>query len=127
MSMVSRIQSFWMRSTESEDTKWARKRQELGYDSPAYPYYKKPTVKAEASHASSRTGVDFGDILRILYGGGAAIVGLVTFIASWIYCISEYGYLFGVGLGWLPSFIVATIAAYTWPLLLLILIAMIER
>lgn len=40
-------------------------------------------------------------------------VGFVTaplsFIGSWIYCISEYGYLLGFGLGWLPSAILAAI------------------
>lgn len=40
-------------------------------------------------------------------------VGFVTaplsFIASWIYCVSEYGYLLGFGLGWLPSLILAAI------------------
>lgn len=35
---------------------------------------------------------------------------IVTFIGSWIYCIATYGYLFGVGLGWLPSLIVAYVA-----------------
>lgn len=42
----------------------------------------------------------------------AWIVGIVTFFGSWIYCINEYGYLLGVGLGWLPSIIVAPIAAF---------------
>jgi hypothetical protein len=47
------------------------------------------------------------------------LVGFITFWVSWIYCISEYGYLFGVGLGWLPSLIVAAFAAALWPLALI--------
>jgi hypothetical protein len=40
----------------------------------------------------------------------AFCVGAITFISSWIYCISTYGFLLGVGLGWLPSIIVAFFA-----------------
>jgi hypothetical protein len=36
-------------------------------------------------------------------------LGVVTFIGSWIYCTSKYGYLFGFGLGWLPSIILGGI------------------
>jgi hypothetical protein len=38
------------------------------------------------------------------------IVGFITFASSWIYCMATYGFLFGVGLGWLPSIIVAFFA-----------------
>ena len=38
------------------------------------------------------------------------VVGAITFIVSWIYCIATYGFLFGVGLGWLPSLIVGGLA-----------------
>lgn len=45
---------------------------------------------------------------------------IITFIASWIYCIAHYGFLLGVGLGWLPSAIVAVfvgfVVAYLWGL-----------
>lgn len=53
------------------------------------------------------------------YGTGFAITASITFIASWIYCIATYGFLFGVGLGWLPSIIVAVIAGALWPLIVL--------
>jgi hypothetical protein len=39
-------------------------------------------------------------------------VGLITFISLWIYCIAAYGFLFGVGLGWLPSLIVAVLTYF---------------
>jgi CheY-like chemotaxis protein len=54
-----------------------------------------------------------------VYLKGAWITGVLTFIGCWMYAIATYGFLFGVGLGWLPSAIVAVIAAYLWPLLLL--------
>ena len=54
---------------------------------------------------------------------GAAL----TFIASWIYCMSAYGFLFGFGLGWLPSAILAVLVGfalrYLWPIAALILVA----
>ncbi len=55
------------------------------------------------------------------YRVGFIITWLITFVISWIYCVVEYGYLLGVGLGWLPSLIVATILGALWPLVLLVL------
>lgn len=58
---------------------------------------------------------------------GAWVVGVPTFIGTWIWCINEYGFLLGVGLGWLPSMIVAVIVGALWPLLVaLALLAAIE-
>jgi hypothetical protein len=54
-----------------------------------------------------------------VYHWGAVLTGGIVFIGSWIYCIAEYGFLFGVGLGWLPSIIVAVIAGALWPLIAL--------
>ena len=54
-----------------------------------------------------------------IYGVGFAITAFITFIGCWIYCIATYGFLFGVGLGWLPSLIVAVIAGALWPLIVL--------
>ncbi len=47
----------------------------------------------------------------------AVLTGGVIFIGSWIYCVAEYGFLLGVGIGWLPSMIVAGIGAALWPIL----------
>ena len=66
--------------------------------------------------------LEFTEKIGIPLGIGSA--GL-TFIASWIYCISEYGFLFGFGLGWLPAAILAVLVGlvfrYLWPLLALVL------
>jgi hypothetical protein len=48
--------------------------------------------------------------------------GIVTFLGAYIYCIFSYGFLFGLGLGWLPSGILAiaaglTVALFWGPLL----------
>jgi hypothetical protein len=44
------------------------------------------------------------------FGIGAVlgmIVGVLSFIGAYIYCIATYGFLLGLGLGWLPSIIFA--------------------
>ena len=46
-----------------------------------------------------------GAILAFLIGG-------LTFLGCWWYCIAEYGFLLGVGLGWLPSGITASIVGF---------------
>lgn len=50
---------------------------------------------------------------------GFIVTWWITFIGCWIYCIAAYGFLLGVGLGWLPSLIAASVAAYLWPLVAL--------
>lgn len=50
------------------------------------------------------------------------ILAAPTFLGAWFYCTSEYGFLLGFGLGWLPSGILATIvfavARFLWKILL---------
>jgi hypothetical protein len=56
---------------------------------------------------------------------GAQVIGGLTFIVSWVYCISEYGFLLGFGLGWLPSMILAGILGVLWPFVVIALIAVV--
>jgi hypothetical protein len=51
------------------------------------------------------------------YAGGFAITFFLVFIGTWIYCIAAYGFLLGVGLGWLPAAICGMLAGLLWPLL----------
>lgn len=53
------------------------------------------------------------------YWVGYVITWVITFIGCWIYAIVSYGFLLGVGLGWLPSAIVATLLSFLWPILVL--------
>ena len=57
-------------------------------------------------------GDDWGSV-------GYWITWVIVFIGCYIYCIATYGFLLGVGLGWLPSGIVATIVSFFWPLVAL--------
>jgi hypothetical protein len=43
-----------------------------------------------------------------------AFAGFFTFIGGWIYCVATYGFLLGLGLGWLPSGILAGIVHFTF-------------
>lgn len=58
------------------------------------------------------------------------VVGVLTFIGAYIYCIATYGFLLGLGLGWLPSGILAVMVFFaTWllwgPALALIIIGIV--
>ena len=46
------------------------------------------------SNPSKRSYLETGVVL-------GWITGLLTFIAAYVYCIATYGFLFGLGLGWL--------------------------
>ncbi len=54
------------------------------------------------------------------------ICAVLAFFGSWIYCVSEYGYLLGFGLGWVPSAILASfiyaLIRYLWWLLVILCI-----
>jgi hypothetical protein len=50
------------------------------------------------------------------YKIGAGITWFLIFIGAWIYCIVSYGFLLGVGLGWLAAGITATVLCWFWPL-----------
>lgn len=52
------------------------------------------------------------------YFTGFWVVAVPTFIGCYIYCIVSYGFLLGVGLGWLPSAITAVVAGLLWPIVL---------
>jgi hypothetical protein len=43
------------------------------------------------------------------YWVGYKICFVLVFIGCWIYCIVSYGFLLGLGLGWLPSGIAASV------------------
>ena len=57
-----------------------------------------------------------------VYIWGYYITAVITFVICYIYCIATYGFLLGVGLGWLPSGIVARIVGYLWPLVVILLL-----
>jgi hypothetical protein len=50
------------------------------------------------------------------YSTGYIICWVISFLACWVYCIATYGFLLGVGLGWFPSAIAATVISIFWPL-----------
>jgi hypothetical protein len=59
--------------------------------------------------------MDGGDIYRV----GFWITWVLTFLIVWIGCSVDYDFL-GFALGWMPAIIVGLIAAYLWPLILVV-------
>lgn len=49
------------------------------------------------------------------YKGIGELAAIVTFICAWVYCIFAYGFLFGLGLGWLPAAFCAVAMRWLWP------------
>jgi len=58
------------------------------------------------------------------YQIGFYISFTILFLGFWIYCIATYGFLIGVGIGWLPSLIAAGILSAMWPLLIVAALAL---
>lgn len=57
--------------------------------------------------------MDLGETYEL----GYKITFGIIFVGTWIYCIASYGFLLGVGLGWLPSLITAAVVSIFWPLI----------
>lgn len=106
-------------ATSNSRTTEVHTQQESWRESPHLPDEPVPSV-AHSTYPYWRDTV--WDSVSTIYSVGAWITGVLTFIACWLYAIATYGFLLGVGLGWLPSAIVAVIAAYLWPLLLIVVI-----
>jgi hypothetical protein len=54
--------------------------------------------------------------LKVTYQVFGFMSGAIVFLWCYIYSIGEYGFLFGVGLGWLPSLIVGFLTYVFWPI-----------
>ena len=82
----------------------------------------RPPAPALQQVAAEKARTDTHVTDAAIYELGAFFTGAIVFIGSWIYCIAEYGFLLGVGLGWLPSMIVAGIAGFLWPVIAIVLV-----
>ncbi len=59
------------------------------------------------------------------YMVGVWIVGVLSFIAIWIYAFASWGLLLGLMFGWIPALIGGVILGYIWPLVVLAVIGLI--
>ncbi len=50
----------------------------------------------------------------------SVLFSFIVFLISWGYCILEYGFLFGFGLGWLPSALLALMFFAIFPIIVTI-------
>jgi hypothetical protein len=69
--------------------------------------------------ASQRCREEKGQVGMTYFDIGR-VVGFISGIGSWIYCIYEFGFLLGVGLGWIPALIVSNIAGIIWPIVVIL-------
>lgn len=54
-----------------------------------------------------------------LYDNIASVIATITFFVCWIAAIAQFGFILGLGLGWIPSYFIALIAYYLTPVILL--------
>jgi len=54
----------------------------------------------------------------------AFLVGVSVFFVSWGYAVKSYGWLLGLGLGWIPAFFLAIMAGMFWPVAILIILGL---
>ena len=73
--------------------------------------------RAEQGVKPSILAVFLSEKMASWYIVGYWISWVIIFIGCYIYAIASYGFLLGVGLGWLPSAIVATVVGIFWPLI----------
>ena len=59
------------------------------------------------------------------YKIGYWITSVLTFFICWIYAIASYGFFLGLGLGWIPSIVIAVIVGALWPLAVLAVLGLI--
>lgn len=64
----------------------------------------------------STSSIYGGDVYNEFALSVAAFAAITTFFCCWIYCIVEYGFLWGFGLGWIPSVLCAGIAVVLVPI-----------
>ena len=95
--------------------------------------YKSPSDQGDAKPEVKVTGIqpDFTatQTAAISYAGIGFVlgfaVGIATFVSAWAYCVLTYGFVLGLGLGWIPAGICAGIVGWAtvffWGAALLIL------
>lgn len=71
----------------------------------------------QKAEADPQRDLDVVPILLTVYLLGAVVVGFITFVGAWGWCIYTYGFMIGVGFGWFPSLITGVIVGALWPLL----------
>jgi hypothetical protein len=52
---------------------------------------------------------------------GVCLFGGLSGIATWLYAIAKWGFLLGVGFGWIPAAVVAFVVGWCWPIVLFLL------
>jgi len=64
---------------------------------------------------------------RDFYINVGAVVGILSFLAIWLYAILEWGLLLGLCIGWLPAAIGGLLFGALWPLTLLLVFGLFKK
>ena len=83
-----------------------------------------PQATPDAFFMSEASGPRKADYYLGIGAGLGGFIGFGTFFGAYIYCIATYGFIFGLGLGWIPSAISAAVISqvvrFLWgPIILL--------
>jgi hypothetical protein len=70
-------------------------------------------VKWDAGGGYQATSI-FARAMTVVHTAMRWIVGVAVFLFSWGWAVSNWGWLLGLGLGWIPAGFVGLIAAFTW-------------
>lgn len=57
------------------------------------------------------------------YQSIGALFGIIAGVVTWVAAIVSWGFLLGVGFGWIPAIVVGVIVAMVWPVIALALLA----
>jgi hypothetical protein len=105
--LIAGIFTYFYDSWWSQRAKGLDRRLEPEGGAPRAPPWGKPARPQQMSRWTlfGFSYIEIGYILGVF-------AGILTFIAAYIYCIMTYGFLFGLGLGWLPSTILAIMVGW---------------
>jgi len=100
------------RIANTEPLEWGTPRN-TGRGVSAPSHVNAPPTTVDDSPVCSAPPWDWGNI----YSVGRTITSGLAFIICWIYATFTYGLFLGIGLGWIPSLVIAFIAGLLWPLI----------
>ena len=83
-------------------------------------------AKAEVDRGAIRAAMADEALYQRIGTALAVLGGVAAFVGVWVYCVTSYGLLLGLGLGWLPGSIggavTALILRFAWPIALIAIV-----
>jgi len=57
--------------------------------------------------------------ILVAYGLGGGVSAISTFLFCWWYATYKYDWFLGIAFGWVPSAIIAALAGFLWPFIVI--------